>query len=261
MSSMPAIMLPESLMQRRFVFLGSPIDPLTMEETLALAETAMRERKRLQHVVVNVAKLVHMQNDAELREDVSGSDLINIDGMGVVWGACFCGHNVPERVAGVDLMENLLALCAEKGFKPYILGAKQPVLEQAVRNIQANHPAIQFAGYRNGYFTAEEEAALVQDIATSGADCLFIAMTTPHKERLLKKYKDAFNVPFLMGVGGSVDVIAGHVNRAPKWMQNAGLEWFYRIVQEPRRMWKRYLNTNSKFAWLLLKERLGLGRS
>jgi N-acetylglucosaminyldiphosphoundecaprenol N-acetyl-beta-D-mannosaminyltransferase len=125
---------------KRFTFLGAPMDGLTMSETLAIAEHCMKTRTRLQHVVVNVAKLVNMQSDKALCEDVSGSDLINIDGMGVVWGARLCGHTIPERVSGVDIMEHLLKLCAEKGYRPYFFGAKQEVLEQAVRNIQSSIP-------------------------------------------------------------------------------------------------------------------------
>lgn len=239
---------------RRFIFMSAPMDALTMQETLAIVEHAMQTRIRLQHVVVNVAKLVNMQHDAALRQDVSSSDLINIDGMGVVWGARLCGHTVPERVSGVDVMENLLRLCAEKGYCPYFFGAKQDVLEKAITNIKAQYPTIDIAGYRNGYFTAAEEEGIIQDIAASNADCLFIAISSPTKERLLSQYKDIINVPFLMGVGGSIDIKAGITKRAPIWIQNSGLEWFYRFLQEPRRMFKRYLVTNGRFLVLLFGE-------
>lgn len=241
---------------KRFSFLGAPMDALTMAETLQVARHAMKTKTRLQHVVVNVAKLVNMQKDLTLFDDVTSSDLINIDGMGVVWGARLCGHDVPERVSGVDIMDRLLELCAAEGFRPYFLGAKQAVLEAAVQRIKEDHPKIKIAGYRNGYFTAEEEPQIMKDIAESNADCLFIAISSPMKERLLAQYKDVINVPFLMGVGGSMDIKAGYTRRAPAWMQKYGLEWFYRIIQEPKRMWKRYLVTNSKYAWLLVREKL-----
>lgn len=239
---------------RRFTFIGAPMDALTMQETIAIAEHAIQTRTRLQHVVVNVAKLVNMQTDAALREDVSTSDLINIDGMGVVWGARFCGHDVPERVSGFDIMENLLALCAKKGYRPYFFGAKQDVLEQAINHIRKQYPGIDIAGWRNGYFTPEEEAGIMAEIAVSRADCLFIAISSPTKERLLAQYKDTLNVPFLMGVGGSIDIKAGITKRAPLWMQKIGMEWLYRLLQEPRRMFKRYWITNSRFLLLLLQE-------
>ncbi|HEU5047981.1 MAG TPA: WecB/TagA/CpsF family glycosyltransferase [Rickettsiales bacterium] len=238
----------------RITFMSTPMDAITMEETIAIAERAMVTRKRLQHVVVNVAKLVNMQTNKALYEDVCASDLINIDGMGVVWGARLCGHKVPERVSGVDIMENLLKLCEAKGFRPYFFGAKQEVLEQAVANIKQQYPKLQIAGYRNGYFTPQEEESIIRDIAASNADCLFIAITSPTKERLLAQYKDIINVPFLMGVGGSIDVKAGFVKRAPVWMQRIGLEWFYRLAQEPKRMFRRYWNTNVSYAFMLFKE-------
>ncbi|MBI1276173.1 WecB/TagA/CpsF family glycosyltransferase [bacterium] len=237
----------------RITFMGCPMDAITMKETLRLIEESMRGGHRLQHVVVNVAKLVALQTDKELFDDVTGSDLINIDGAGVVLGCRMFGLKVPERVAGVDIMTEVLALCNEKGYRPYILGAKPEVLEKAVANIQARWPNIQFAGWHHGYFSKEEEADVVRDIAASNAHCLFIAMTTPHKERLMGRYKDGFHVPFIMGVGGSVDILAGYTKRAPLWMQKAGLEWLYRVLQEPRRMWKRYFTTNSRFAGLLVK--------
>ena len=254
---------PETYLQERskkFSFLGCPMDSLTMDETIEIAEHAMKSKKRLQHVVVNVAKLVNMQKDKALCEDVSESDVVNIDGMGVVWGARLCGHDVPERVSGVDIMENMLALCEQKGFKPYFFGAKQEVLEQAVKNIQEQYPKITIAGYRNGYFTDAEEPGVIQEIAAANADCLFIAISSPKKERLLSQYKDEINVPFLMGVGGTIDIKAGITKRAPLWMQKFGLEWLYRLLQEPRRMFGRYFKTNTKYVSLLIKEWLGKKR-
>ncbi|MGE0754602.1 MAG: WecB/TagA/CpsF family glycosyltransferase [Alphaproteobacteria bacterium] len=240
---------------KRLTFMGAPMDALTMSETLQIIDHAIRTRTRLQHVVVNVAKLVNMQKNAELRHDVSTSDLINIDGMGVVWGARLCGHDIPERVSGVDIMEDLIALCEQKGYRPYFFGAKEEVLQQAMENIRRQYPKIDIAGFRNGYFTAEQEERIIQDIAASKADCLFIAISSPTKERLLSQYKDTINVPFLMGVGGSIDIKAGITRRAPEWMQKIGMEWLYRLLQEPRRMFRRYWVTNTRFVLLLLKER------
>lgn len=253
-------LMPQEAKTKRFSFLGCPLDPLSMQESVELIGQAIVERQSLQHVVVNVAKLVNCQKDEGLYRDVSGSDMINIDGMGVVWGARLLGHNIPERVAGVDLMDNTLAFCADNGYRPYILGAKPDVLEQAVENIKAKYPKLEFAGYNDGYYDRKKEQELMDSIRDAKPDCLFIAISSPHKERIMGAYKDMLDIPFIMGVGGSVDVYAGFVTRAPEWMQNAGLEWLYRIIQEPRRMWKRYAVTNSKFAWLLLQVKLGLYR-
>jgi N-acetylglucosaminyldiphosphoundecaprenol N-acetyl-beta-D-mannosaminyltransferase len=236
---------------RRVEFLGSPLDLLSLDETLALVENAIVTRKRLQHVVVNVAKIVNMQTDDRLREDVLDSDLINVDGAGVAWGCKLLGLGKVERVAGIDLMERVVELCAKKGYRPYILGAKPEILEKASENLIARFPGLKFAGLRNGYFKPDEEAKIVADIAGTGADCLFIAMPSPHKERFMKAHKGQLGVPFLMGVGGSVDVFAGYVKRAPVWVQNIGMEWFYRMAQEPRRLFYRYFSSNLSYVGLL----------
>lgn len=235
----------------RAEFLGLPVDLLTLDETIDIARHAMETRHTVQHVALNVAKLVKAQTDLELRRDVTESDIVGIDGMGIVWGARALGVNVPERVPGVDLMEQLLALCAARHFRPYFLGARQDVLDRAISVATSRWPGLEFAGSRNGYFDDATEQAVVDEIRASRADCLFIAMPTPRKERLLHRHRDALNIPFIMGVGGAFDVLAGHVRRAPKAMQRAGLEWLYRTWQEPGRMWRRYASTNAAYAALL----------
>jgi len=241
----------------RAEFLDVPIDLLTFDQTLARAVEAMQTRRLTQHVAINVAKLVKMRHDPELRRDVSESHIVGVDGMGIVWGARALGIPVPERVPGVDLMERLLGVCAEEGFRPYFLGAREDILKKAVAEAARRWPALMFAGFRNGYFGREDEAEIVEAIRSSGADCLFIGMPTPRKERFLHAYRDVLGVPFIMGVGGGIDVLAGHVSRAPEAVQRSGLEWLYRIYQEPGRMWWRYASTNAVFAGLLARAMLG----
>lgn len=241
----------------RSEFLGLPIDLLTCSETVASAVNAMRSNKLTQHVAVNVAKLVKARSNDELRRDIADSHIVGIDGMGIVWGARLLGVPVPERVAGIDLMEQLLEACAAEGFRPYFLGARKDVLERAIAIARRRWPGLDFAGYRDGYFKPEEEPGVVAEILATGPDCLFIGMPTPRKERFLRRYREVLGVPFIMGVGGSFDVLAAHVNRAPPPMQRAGLEWLYRIYQEPRRMWWRYASTNAVFAGLLVKALVG----
>jgi N-acetylglucosaminyldiphosphoundecaprenol N-acetyl-beta-D-mannosaminyltransferase len=234
-------------------FLGCPIDILTMTETVDLARGAMRSRQRLQHVALNVAKFVNMRRDPVLAADVANSDIVGIDGTGIVWAARWVGLPASTRVTGIDLLTELLAACADEGFKPYFLGATPEISEQAVKRVRENHPSIQFAGVRDGYFSAEQERQVVDAIRNSGADCLFIGMPTPRKERFLANYRDELNVPFIMGVGGAFDILAGQVRRAPAHMQQLGLEWLYRIYQEPGRMWWRYAKTNTLFAGILAR--------
>jgi N-acetylglucosaminyldiphosphoundecaprenol N-acetyl-beta-D-mannosaminyltransferase len=235
-------------------FLGSPIDLLTFDQTIAAAIEAMLTRKQIQHVAINVAKLVKMRRDPELRRDVTESDIIGVDGAGIVWGARALGIKVPERVAGIDLMERLLALCSVQNFRPYLLGTRRSVLEKAVENAHRHWPGLTLAGYRDGYFSESEEHGIVEDIRSTAPDCLFIALPTPRKERFVHRYRDTIGVPFVMGVGGSFDILAGEVSRAPRPMQNAGLEWLYRVYQEPKRMWWRYFSTNAVYAGLIGRE-------
>jgi len=240
---------------KRIEFLKAPMDIATMDETVSFVEGKLDEGKFLQHVVVNVAKIVNMQKDPVLADSVKACDVINIDGMGVVLGARFLGFDVPERVAGVDLFHELLKMSAKRDFPVFLLGATESVVSKTAEKVKIQNPNLTIAGFNDGYFW-EDEQAVVDKIKASGAKLLFVAITSPKKENFINKWQDQLGVDFVMGVGGTFDVVAGKVNRAPKWMQDYGLEWFYRIIQEPRRMWKRYLVTNSKFAWLLLKEKL-----
>ncbi|MEM9279135.1 MAG: WecB/TagA/CpsF family glycosyltransferase [Pseudomonadota bacterium] len=238
---------------RKNIF-GTPVDLLTSQQTLSVIENTINQRRRLQHGLVNVAKIIKMRKDEDIFRYVSESDLINIDGAGVVYGARLLGHKVPERVAGIDLMSDVLVLSERKGFRPYFLGARQEVMQKFIRRIKQKHPRLEIAGWRNGYFTEQEEPEIVNEIAHANADCLFIGMTTPKKERMLHQYRDRFNVPFQMGVGGSFDVLAGVTKRAPELWQKAGCEWLFRMLQEPRRMTGRYMSTNFAFAKLVLRE-------
>lgn len=238
----------------RIELLGVPMDVASMKETVTTISEKIRSGKFTQHVVVNVAKLIHMQRDSELSASVKSCDLINIDGMGVVWGARFLGHHIPERVAGIDLFYALLGMSSECNFPVYFLGAEEQVVSEAVTKLKSRFPGLKVAGWHHGYFWDQEEA-VVEKIRQSGARLLFVAITSPRKENFIHRWRDALGVDFVMGVGGTFDVVAGKVQRAPKWVQHAGFEWLFRLLQEPGRMWRRYLYTNSAFAWLLLREK------
>ncbi|WP_223898519.1 WecB/TagA/CpsF family glycosyltransferase [Sulfurovum sp. TSL1] len=227
-----------------------------MDKTVKVIDESIINKTHLHHVVVNAAKMVNMQKDKELYESVVSSDIINADGQAVVWASKFLGQPLPERVAGIDLMQNLVKLAYEKNHKVFFFGAKEDVVSEVVKRYSEQYSQDIIAGYRNGYFDNVDEESIARQIAQSGAHILFVAISSPTKEIFLNRYKDIIQTPFIMGVGGSFDVVAGKVNRAPLWMQNAGLEWFYRFLQEPRRMWKRYLYTNSMFLWLVFKEKL-----
>ncbi len=228
-----------------------------MKETLSLVEDTIDKKQQIHHVVVNAGKIVQMQNDEQLRESVNSSDIINADGQAVVWAAKLLNKPLKERVAGIDLMENLVALADKNNYKIFLFGAKEEVVKKVAEGYSKKYNKNIIAGYRNGYYNKEDELEIANQIATSGAQMLFVAITSPKKENYLFKYKNQLNkVNFIMGVGGSFDVISGLTKRAPRWMQNNGLEWFYRFLQEPKRMWKRYLVGNSKFIYLVFKEKL-----
>lgn len=249
-------------------FLGFPVDCITLKETLALATAAMRSRRRLQHGDLNVAKFIDSRRDGNLRRSINESDVICADGMGIVWGCKLLALPVRERVTGIDLMMGVLELCAYQGYRPYFLGAKQPVLEGVIGEVRRRYPQIEIAGARNGYFGSHEEECVVRDIRASGADCLFVGIASPIKEIFLNRHRDRLGVPLQLGVGGSFDVLAGCIPRAPIWMQRSGLEWLFRLWREPLRLGPRYLRTNTQYVIILafalarnvLAKRVGFGR-
>ncbi|MCF6199019.1 MAG: WecB/TagA/CpsF family glycosyltransferase [Hyphomicrobiaceae bacterium] len=243
--------LPHIRLGDRSNFMGVPVHHYDLEETCEIADMAMRTGRRVQQVDINVYKMIELRGDRKLARAVEASDLVSVDGMGVLVGCKLLKVPVRGRVAGVDLMEAIFALCAREGYRPFLFGARQDILEEAVRKVQRDHPGLEIAGRRNGYFKPEDEEGIVADIKRSGADCLFVGIASPIKEDFLFKYRDQLDVPYTMGVGGAFDVLAGKVTRAPDWMQQAGLEWLHRLLMEPGRLWRRYLTSNSKYAVML----------
>jgi N-acetylglucosaminyldiphosphoundecaprenol N-acetyl-beta-D-mannosaminyltransferase len=231
---------------------GLRIDNLTMGETIVRINQMIEQGGVHQHVVVNVDKVVKASRDPQIADIVNECDLVNVDGQPVVWASRLLGQPLKERVTGIDLMVRLVEESARTGHRLYFLGAKKEILEETVRWARAQGAHI--AGYRDGYFKADEENAVADEVAASKADILFMAVPSPKKEIFLNKHKERMGAAFVMGVGGSFDVVAGKVERAPVWMQRSGLEWFYRLYQEPRRMWRRYLVEDAAFVPLVLRE-------
>jgi N-acetylglucosaminyldiphosphoundecaprenol N-acetyl-beta-D-mannosaminyltransferase len=227
-----------------------------MKETLAKIEQAIENKDQLLHVGVNASHIVDMQKDLELRKSINQGDIINVDGQSVVWASRILKKPLKERVSGIDLMINLVELSHKNDYKIFFFGAKEEIVKKVVSTYTEKYSKKIIAGYRNGYFKKEEERSIAQEISDSGANILFVGISSPIKENFLVENRDILNnVNLMMGVGGSFDVIAGLVKRAPLWMQKTGLEWFYRLIQEPKRMWKRYLVGNSKFIYLVFKEK------
>ena len=241
-------------MNERIEMMGCQIDNLTMEETLGRVEQFIASGQPHQHVVVNVDKLVKASRDAELRQIINDCALINVDGMPVVWASRLLGKPLKSRVAGVDLFEALMQRASTKQWRVFLLGAREEVVSGVKSLYETKYPGLVVAGYRNGYWKADEEPAVVEQIKAAQADLLFVAISSHKKEQFLGQYQAEMKIPFAMGVGGTFDVAVGKVKRAPLWMQNNGLEWFYRFLQEPRRMFKRYFIDDMAFFWLLAKE-------
>lgn len=244
-------------MTAAITMMGCRIDNLSMEETLVRIEEFIRSGKPHQHVVVNVDKLVKASRDPDLRRIVNECALVNADGMPVVWASRLLGKPLKERVAGIDLFEALMRRAGEKGWRVFLLGARADVVSAVAETYRQRYPQLAIAGWRDGYWRAEEEAQVAEQVRASGADLLFVAISSPKKEQFLGRWQAEMRIPFAMGVGGTFDVAIGRVRRAPRWMQRAGLEWFYRFLQEPRRMFRRYFIDDMAFIWLLIKEAAG----
>jgi N-acetylglucosaminyldiphosphoundecaprenol N-acetyl-beta-D-mannosaminyltransferase len=237
----------------RIELFGTPIDALSFEDTVCRARSAMRARSPMVLTPLNVATLVEMRNNPGLRHDVLSSDIISADGMGIVLASRLSGLPLRERVTGIDLMMALLAVCAREGLRPFFLGATDEVVQRAAMEARKKFPGLNLAGIHHGYFGPGGEDDVIAKIRATKADCLFVGMPTPGKERFIHEKRRALNIPFVMGVGGSFDILAGKFRRAPLWMQANGLEWAYRVYQEPRRLAWRYTRTNAVFAYLLFQ--------
>ncbi len=235
------------MLNNRYPILNTYVNAISMEETIAEVEEIIRAGKPTQHVVVNALKVNLMNEDEELQKIVNSCPLINADGASIVWAAKKLGVPLKERVTGIDLFLNLVKVAAEKEYKIYLFGAKEEVVTKVKDIFMHQYPTLQIVGHRNGYFTDAEEPKIVRNMAESSADMMFVAFSSPKKEFWVNKYLQQLNIPFVMGVGGSFDVVAGVTGRAPEWMQNHGLEWFYRFIQEPKRLWNRYIVGNWKF--------------
>jgi N-acetylglucosaminyldiphosphoundecaprenol N-acetyl-beta-D-mannosaminyltransferase len=233
--------------------LGCPLDCLTLDDTVDVIDDAIANRRPLQHSALNAAKLVRIQSDETLRAAVAGSELVTADGQAIVWAGRLLGQVVPERVAGIDLFDALLSRAVLRGYGVYLLGSRPDVVERAAAEIRARHPGIRLVGYRHGYFGRSEDEAVVEEIRDTRPDMLFVALETPVKETFLARYRDRIGAPFVMGIGGALDILAGERRRAPRLLQQLGLEWCYRLAQDPRRLARRYLVGNTVFILLVLR--------
>ena len=229
------------------------------------ARETLRSGKRGHISTVNVAILMVMRSDPRLKQYIDDSGLIVADGQPLIWLSKLLRKPLPERVAGVELVHELVNVASQENAGIYLMGATQDIVKDVAKKLSEQTSNAQFVGVQDGYFSHEESKARAQAIRESGAKLLIVAMGVPRQEQFLQDHWEDLNVQLAIGVGGSFDVIAGRTKRAPQWMQTVGLEWFFRMSQEPRRLAKRYFITNSQFIWLsgwaLLGHFLGLGKT
>lgn len=188
------------------------------------------------HVITANTEMVMMaRGNPALAEVFAAASLVVPDGIGLVWAAGVFGDPLPERVAGIDLMEEVLAACTRHGWRPFLLGAAPGVAEEAGRLLQRRYPDLEMAGWHHGYFEPGQTADILACIEASEADLLLVALGAPRQEEWIAAHRRLLRVPVAIGVGGSLDVWAGHAPRAPRWWREAGLEWLYRLLRQPRR--------------------------
>lgn len=235
--------------------LGVNIDPLTMNETVDRVEEFIVNKRPLHLMGVNADKINQCHSNKEIKKIVNESAIINADGASVVLAGRFLGYSIPERVAGIDLMQELLQLSNIKGYSVYFLGAKEEVLQSMLQNFEICYPQLKVVGSRNGYFSIDDEECIQEEIRIAKPDIIFVGITSPKKEYLIQRFIDNGVNAIFMGVGGSFDVLSGHIKRAPLWMQKAHLEWLFRVANEPRRLFKRYFVGNIKFIKSVLNEK------
>jgi N-acetylglucosaminyldiphosphoundecaprenol N-acetyl-beta-D-mannosaminyltransferase len=235
---------------------GVEVANLNEDEAIAFIDRLVGEAGPHYAAVVNAAKIVAANKDSALKRTLLEADLVTADGMSIVWASRLLGQPLKQRVTGIDLFERLVERAAERGSSVYFLGAREESVSRVAETFRRSHPTLRIAGWRNGYVDASEYESVAGAITASKADLLFVAMGSPAQELWIASNLERTGVRFAMGVGGSFDHLSGFARRAPGWMQRMGLEWLYRLLREPRRLWRRYLVGNSAFIWLVIRQRL-----
>jgi N-acetylglucosaminyldiphosphoundecaprenol N-acetyl-beta-D-mannosaminyltransferase len=238
---------PEGL---RVDVLGVGVSVVTLDSATERVARWVRSRERRYVCVTGVHGVMESQRDPALRAIHNESGLTTPDGMPMVWAAKRAGARDVTRVYGPDLMRSVLAVAAANGWSSYFYGGRPEVTERLAGRLSAQIPGLAVAGMRSPPYrplTDAEDAADVAAINASGADLVWVGLSTPKQERWMAAHRDRLQPPVLLGVGAAFDLLAGTLRQAPPWMQRSGLEWAYRLAREPRRLWRRYLRNNPAF--------------
>jgi N-acetylglucosaminyldiphosphoundecaprenol N-acetyl-beta-D-mannosaminyltransferase len=245
-------------MRQTIGILGIPVDKLDTEAALKRLDEFIQTGRFHQVATANVDFLINAMQDRELREILRQADLVTPDGMPVVWASQMLGFALPERVTGADLVPKLAAMAAEKGYRIYMLGALSEVAQRARQRLIEAYPTLQIVGCVSPDvkpLLAMDSETLLRDICAAQPDILLVAFGNPKQEKWIHLHRERLcHIPVCMGVGGTFDFLAGKTSRAPMWMQRYGLEWLYRLAQEPKRLWQRYKNDLNYFSRFLLRQ-------
>jgi N-acetylglucosaminyldiphosphoundecaprenol N-acetyl-beta-D-mannosaminyltransferase len=216
-------------------FYGIRVSKLNMQQTVEKLTQAIANRQPIQVITANPIMLMTALDQPEYMAMMQRAELIVPDGAGLVWAASYVGEPVAEKVAGIDLMHELFAIGEVKGWRIFLLGASPEIIQVTAGKLKSRYPQLQLVGVRDGYFKADENEAVVNQIREAAPDILLVGRSADKQEPWIDRYKDDLGVPIMMGIGGSFDVLSGKLKRAPKIFISLRLEWFYRLLQEPWR--------------------------
>lgn len=247
-------------MRPQVTVLGAAINPVTMAEAIEAFEQFIARRQPALAFSLNVDICMKLRRDPELRRIFAQTDLVLVDGTPMVWATRFLGVPLPGRVSGADFLPAFCRVAADRRYRLFLLGSLPGIAERAKQWLEAHNPGLQITGTYAPPFGFEqddrESARIISIVKEASPDVLFVGLTSPKDQKWLFRYREALQVPISMGVGASFDYLAGRLRRAPQWMQRCGLEWTYRLAQEPHRLWRRYLVENPPFVYYVLRERL-----
>ncbi|BAB80202.1 N-acetyl-mannosamine transferase [Clostridium perfringens str. 13] len=238
-------------------FLNIEVDNLTMNEAIDRAEELIIKKKPSYVVTPNVDHIVKLENDKEFQEVYKNADLILTDGMPLIWISKIKGNPIKEKISGSDFFPKLCERAAEKGYSLFLLGAAEGVAAKAAKNLKEKYESLDIVGTYSpsyGFEKKDDEIKMIIEMINEAKpDILAVGLGAPKQEKFLHKYRNDLNVPISLAIGASIDFEAGNINRAPKWMQNSGFEWAYRLIKEPKRMFKRYVIDDMKIFKLIIK--------
>lgn len=234
-----------------------PITPIKLDGLLSFVHEAVEHASRATIFFVNIYSLNQAYKDREIRKVLTKADLVYCDGAGVRWGARLLGKSLPERMTGADWIYDLARMCQSNRHCLYLLGGAPGVADESAAQLRFLNPELQVVGAHHGFFhkTNHESDEIIQTINRLAPDIILVGLGTPIQEMWIRDNRHKLNAPVVWAMGATMDFVSGRVPRAPEWMCNHGLEWLFRLILEPRRMWRRYLVGNPLFYWRVLREK------